>query len=148
MVQTILYWQGRTSVVRFWQAILVVKKVWLFPGRGGRGRGMKVLIKDIVHIMCPWKETRKVSLMAHMIKDIKKWWLKYNAMGSTVYFREEGCCILQYVRFLSKISNYRLYILNAIHEWCLWSLSYKSLSDWNLYIKYSENKKKDRAQEN
>lgn len=68
---------------------------------------MKVLIKDIVRIMCPWKETRKASLMALLIKDIQNWWLKYNAVDRTVYFTEERCCILQYVWFLSKISSYR-----------------------------------------
>jgi len=50
-----------------------VKKVWLFPGRGGRGKGTKVLIKDIERIVCPWKEKRKVSLMTLLIKDIQEW---------------------------------------------------------------------------
>lgn len=51
---------------------------------------MKVLIKDIVHIMCPWKETRKFSLMALLIKDIQKMVTKIQCSGQDCVFYKRG----------------------------------------------------------
>lgn len=61
-----------------------------------------MLIKDIEPIMCLWKESWKVSLMALLIKDIQKRRLEHNAVEGSGYFTQEGCFVLQNARLPSK----------------------------------------------
>lgn len=75
-----------------------------------------MLIKDIEPIMCPWKESWKVSLMALLIKDIQKRRLEHNAVEGSGYFTQEGCFVLQNARLPSKYAI--IGIWSPIHQEC------------------------------